>query len=90
MRVRLPNPPISIMNFHLGIGIAADLAAAIGHVLLGVELPARPAATATADIPPASSIRDNMMRPACAFPYGHLTLLVSQNRESKFAIANLP
>jgi len=77
------------MDFQLGIGVAADLAAAIDSILLGVEVATRSAATASADIPPAPRIGDNMMRPACILSFGHSTLFVSQNRESKFAIANL-
>lgn len=89
MRVRLPDSAIPIVNFQLDIGVAADLASTIDRILLGVEVAARSAATAPADIPPAPRIGDNVMRSTCILPSVHHTLLVSQNRESKFAIANL-
>jgi hypothetical protein len=61
VRVRLPDPPIPIVDFQLGIGITADLAAA----------------TASAHILSAIRIWNDMMGPARILSFGHHILLVS-------------
>jgi hypothetical protein len=60
------------VDFQLSISIAANLSAAIDSILLGVEMAARPSATATLNIPSTTGIGDDMMRPACILTFRHL------------------
>jgi hypothetical protein len=60
------------VDFQLGIGIAADLAAAIDSILLGVEVAAKPTATATPHFPSTAGIWNDMVRSACILTFRHL------------------
>lgn len=51
MRVRLRDPPITVVDLQLGLGIAADFAGALNRLLLGAEVPTGTRCSATTDIP---------------------------------------
>ena len=53
---------VPIMDNQLGTLIAADLPGSVDGVLLPVEVPRSPTATATLNVPPAAPMRDDVVR----------------------------
>ena len=88
MRIRLCNPPATIVNFQLGFCVATDFARALNRVLLGVEVPDRARRSTTTNIPSATRVRHNVMR-ARFLPAAILASIVLLLRESEFAFPNL-
>ncbi len=61
MAIALGDSAVPIVDNQLGALVAADLPSPIDGVLLPVEVTRSTAATAPFDVPPAASIRDDVM-----------------------------
>jgi hypothetical protein len=85
VRIRLSDPSIPIVDFQLGISIAAYLTTAIDGILLGVEMAARSATAAAAHVPSTIRIRNNVMRSTCVLTFGHLFSPVCSKTDSRLA-----
>ncbi|MBB2687742.1 UNVERIFIED_ORG: hypothetical protein GGD48_004823 [Rhizobium etli] len=85
MRIRLSDPSIPIVDFQLGVSIAAYLATAIDGILLGVEMAARSATAAAAHVPSTIRIRNDVMRSTRVLTLGHLFSPVCSKTNTRLA-----